>query len=71
LRDSAGITPASLGSTPSRATRDSRTLPQAAFSEMFHRIDPDGINPGVLLTTRGLAGHAEKIFITVRNVFAA
>jgi hypothetical protein len=38
---------------------------------MFHRIDPGGINPGVLLTTRGLAGHAEKIFITVRNVFAA
>jgi hypothetical protein len=38
---------------------------------MFRRIDPGGINPGVLLTARGLAGHAEKIFITVRNVFAA
>ena len=29
LRDSAGISPASLGSTPSRATRDTRSLPQA------------------------------------------
>src|SRR5580704_9214412 len=28
LRDSAGIAPASMGSTPSRATRDRRTLPQ-------------------------------------------
>ena len=30
LRDSAGISPASLGSMPSRATRDRRTLPQPA-----------------------------------------
>jgi hypothetical protein len=38
---------------------------------MVQRTNPDGINPGVLLTARGLDGHAEKIFITVRNVFAA